>query len=382
MNCIMNRGGRAPAGTLLLASGLSVLNANSFSRQLRLLKHSLERAFTGPSGEPGIEVILAGVATASGGGGGAAANSGIFDLPDFSAQTLDELVLKSGVRVSILLGYPDQFPFLLEDTAIPVYFWYQCSRPAVLPGIEKVTVVPLTAKTARHLENAGFGPTGPVIPHGVDTDVFAPEGRESGGGPVFLSVGANTYRKRFDVLVEAFARAKLSLPDARLIIKTDSGKKPGGFDLQHLLGCHDTSGAVSIIDREMSDAEMAGLYASSDIYVHTAEWEGFGIPAVEAMACGLPVVTHPVQGPGELVPYPDLLVSGSNVIQDGDVELLLGNPRAFADMMVRFAEDPELARFASIEGRRVALDRFDIRNIAGQWLQLLADDYDPRRPVS
>ena len=105
--------------------------------------------------------------------------------------------------------------------------------------------------------------------------------------------------------------------------------------------------------------------------MHTAEWEGFCIPIIEAMACGLPVVTHPVQGPGELVPYPDLLVPGSRTIKDGEVMLMEANPRSFADAAVNFANNPTLSRRAAAAGRMAAVNRFDIRIVARQWSRLL-----------
>jgi len=46
------------------------------------------------------------------------------------------------------------------------------------------------------------------------------------------------------------------------------------------------------------------------VYMNLSEWEGFGIPVIEAMSCGLPVLTHGLQGPGEIVPYTETLAAG------------------------------------------------------------------------
>ena len=48
--------------------------------------------------------------------------------------------------------------------------------------------------------------------------------------------------------------------------------------------------AVEYIDRILSETEMAGLYAACDCLVHPFRGEGFALPIVEAMACGLPVI--------------------------------------------------------------------------------------------
>ncbi len=345
---------------LLLASGLSVLKPNSFSRQFRLLKRNLE--------QPGVRIILAGAGPEQGSIGG-----DMFDVPEFSTETVGDLARRFGISGIILLGYPDQFPFLPGEQETPVYFWFQCSRPVIAPGLESCAVVPLTPMTAVHLERAGLQSVGPVIPHGVDTQVFQPDARRRSRrkGPLIIAVGANSRRKRFDKLLAAFELVAGELPGARLRIKTDAADKPGGFDLVKLAELHGVAGRVSIVCGELPETELASFFASSDIYVHTAEWEGFCIPVIEAMACGVPVVTHPVQGPGETIPYPELLVGGSEKIADGDVELLMADPAAFAGATVRFATDRELAAYASNAGRVAATEFYDIRKVAGMWSELL-----------
>ena len=383
---------------ILLASGLSVLKPNSFSRQFRLLKRFLEEA--------GRNVILAGRAPedehipgdlqrSAASRPGACGDSlqpsatGAFDLPSYSTQAICGLTRKNGIKQIILLGYPDQFEFLLDGTKVPAYFWYQCSKPAVPAGLVSTVVVPLTEITAAHLGKAGFTRIRPVIPHGVDTQVFRPAttgkslayGPLSGNckrrrneqlpNPVLVSVGANSRRKRFDKLIEAFSLVAKELPEARLTIKTDKKNKPGGFNLIELARSHGVAHGVSIIERELTEAELALFYASADIYVHTAEWEGFCIPVIEAMACGLPVVTHPVQGPGELIPYPELRVPGSTIVKESQTALLIADPRSYADAIVRLVSNPALARSASIAGRAAAVSQFDIRVVTGMWNRLL-----------
>ena len=287
-----------------------------------------------------------------------------------------ELSSRFEISRIILIGYPDQFPFLRDSIEIPSFFWYQSSKPAFPPGLESTTVVPLTGMTGNHLKQAGVPRIGPVIPHGVDTKTFHPGcmvEKKTHGGPVLLNIGANSRRKRFDKLIEACRFVADRMPEAKLIIKTDANDKPGGFDLKKLAEQHGVSNLVSVIDTELSDSSLAQLYASADIYVHTAEWEGFCIPIIEAMASGLPVVTHPVQGPGELVPYPDLLVPGSRTTIEGEVELMEADPRSFANAIIRFAEDPSLTRRAVTTGRSVAVDCFDIRAVVRQWSQLLRE---------
>jgi glycosyltransferase involved in cell wall biosynthesis len=155
-----------------------------------------------------------------------------------------------GVRAAILLGYPDQFRSLLEGPALkaPVFLWAQCSKPPDPRAFDFCKAVPLTKKTEVFLREAGVTRIEPVIPHGVDTDSFRPlddEGRTQAkrsfglrGRFVVGTVGANSRRKRFDLIIEAFSIFRNTLRDAALVIKTDRAVGLDGTDLQNLARKH------------------------------------------------------------------------------------------------------------------------------------------------
>ena len=118
-------------------------------------------------------------------------------------------------------------------------------------------------------------------------------------------------------------------------------------------------------------------YNRADLYVHTAEWEGFGLPAVEAMACGLPVITHTGQGPGETVPYAGDLGIETSAEADGETLLTFADPRSVAETVVSLwrgggdAAGKSALRGMSAAGRRAAVDTFDITSVARRWLDLI-----------
>ena len=87
-----------------------------------------------------------------------------------------------------------------------------------------------------------------------------------------------------------------------------------------------------------------------------SEWEGFGLPAAEAMACGLPVLTHGAQGPAELVPYRDLLAADSAARLEAGSLLLEARPETAAALLARAARDPDLRRRLG-EAGRAAMER-------------------------
>jgi len=113
--------------------------------------------------------------------------------------------------------------------------------------------------------------------------------------------------------------------------------------------------AEATLRRNMPDAlflgerrgdELAAIYASLDIFVHSGPYETFGQTLQEAAASGLAVVAPATGGPLDLV---DDGVTGYLVPPD--------DPDAFADAVARLAADPELRAAFGAAGRRKVLGR-------------------------
>jgi glycosyltransferase involved in cell wall biosynthesis len=346
--------GAAAAGGLLLASGLPLRRSTSFSRQLGRLA-----AAWAEQGEKAVVVGPAGPAASEAGG------------------------LPGGARAAILLGYPDQFPLLASAprAGLPLYLWAQFSRPPPAAALGGATAVPLTPQTRRFLRAAGHERIGPVIPHGVDCRLYRPLGarerrklRESRGlegSFVVGAVGANSRRKRFDLLIQAFAGLLERRPRALLVIKTDRRVSLDGMDLPALAARQGLGDRLMLLTEELGEPRMVELYNLLDLYLCLSEWEGFCIPVIEAMACAVPVARHAVQGPGETVPYAELLVPGSRGQQQGGSRLLVADPRAAAAVLLQAAGDPGLLRRLGERGRAEAEERYDLRRVVEQWERLL-----------
>jgi glycosyltransferase involved in cell wall biosynthesis len=112
-----------------------------------------------------------------------------------------------------------------------------------------------------------------VVPNAVD-DEFTPEGPAAEGEYV-LAVGTLEPRKNLDALVEAARRADVEL---RVVGAHGWGGVDVGGNGVRWLG-------------EVSDSRLAELYRGSLCVAYPSLYEGFGIPVLEAMACGAPVVT-------------------------------------------------------------------------------------------
>ena len=144
-----------------------------------------------------------------------------------------------------------------------------------------------------------------VVPNGVDLERFAPDGpaRTIDGpraGCTFLFVGGTIWRKGIDVLLAAWQLAFGPGDDVRLVIKdfgVDSvyrGQTMG--DEVRALAARDDVAPVVYLDGDVPAAELPALYRAADVAVLPYRGEGFCLPALEAMACGVPVV-HTGAGP-------------------------------------------------------------------------------------
>jgi glycosyltransferase involved in cell wall biosynthesis len=141
-----------------------------------------------------------------------------------------------------------------------------------------------------------------VAHHGVDTDRFRPdqaapgadEGVLSGldprlvGRPTLVFVGTLEPRKDVPTLVGAFARVAGHHPEAVLVLAGGAGW--GGDEVDRAVA---GSGVAERIVRTgyLPDAAVPALLRSATAAVYPALYEGFGLPALEALACGAPLIT-------------------------------------------------------------------------------------------
>ncbi len=145
-----------------------------------------------------------------------------------------------------------------------------------------------------------------VVPLGVDPAVFRPGlgPADLGPGPSlrFLFVGGTIARKGVDLLLAAFAQAFRPGDDVGLVVQ-DMGTTSvyrGQTAGAAIAALRDRGHHVEYRAEPLRPAALAGLYAACDALVQPYRGEGFALPILEAMACGLPVVTT---GAGPVLDY-------------------------------------------------------------------------------
>jgi len=150
-----------------------------------------------------------------------------------------------------------------------------------------------------------------VVPNGVELERFAPDGpaRAIDGPPralTFLFVGGTIWRKGIDVLLAAWAQAFGPDDDVRLVVK-DFGidgayrGQTSGDEVRALAARADVAPVIHLTE-DLPAEQLPALYRAADVVVLPYRGEGFCLPALEAMACGVPVI-HTGAGPtGEFCP--------------------------------------------------------------------------------
>jgi glycosyltransferase involved in cell wall biosynthesis len=169
-----------------------------------------------------------------------------------------------------------------------------------------------------------------VIPHGVSLDLLAerPRGRADRGEYV-LAVGTVEPRKQYELLLAACQTGR-ALP--RIVIAGAAGWNSGGIEAR----LRSTKGVEWLDDSD--DAALRRLYAEAIAVVIPSRAEGFGLPALEAMAVGTPVVSS---GGGAL---PEVTGDAALTVEEASGE-------GWAAAIERIATDDELWERLSAAGR-------------------------------
>ncbi|MFF4251650.1 glycosyltransferase family 4 protein [Streptomyces sp. NPDC001663] len=206
-------------------------------------------------------------------------------------------------------------------------------------------VVCVSEAERRTGERCGISAPWHVVPNGVDTFRFRPEGDDaaSGAGPLVVCVGRLCRQKGQDVLLRAWPEVVREVASARLVLVGD------GPDAEQLRGC-----APESVSFAGAAADAAPWYRAADVVVLPSRWEGMALAPLEAMACARPVVVTDVDGARESLPpeqLPYCLVPPED-------------PAALARALTALLRDGQLRAALGAQGRRHVLAAHDLRRAA------------------
>jgi len=143
-----------------------------------------------------------------------------------------------------------------------------------------------------------------VMPLGVDVDYFHPEitGYRPSTRFTFLSVFEWGERKAPEVLLRAFAEEFKDSEDVLLLLSVFN--RDPQVDVQQQIADLDlppTAPIVVMLNPKFTAHQMGSLYRSADAFVLPTRGEGWGMPVLEAMACGLPTIATRWSGPADFL---------------------------------------------------------------------------------
>lgn len=253
--------------------------------------------------------------------------------------------------------------------------------PNVMKFLLRPNVTPITMSPhgQRQLEKAGIKST--YIPHAIDTSIMKPTDTVFGvptrdyldvPEDAFLVsiVAANkanglVHRKALAEQIMAFSLFRQSHPDAYLYLHSEPSPVFGGFNIPNLLrACGLTDECVRILNTDVNrtgypDEYLAGVYTASDVMLQVSYGEGFGVPVVEAQACGTRVITSNWAATQDLAGPDSFLIDGQpfwdepqqsfyNVPNIGSIvnalKLAYDAPRGISKPSIDFAKEFDVER--------------------------------------
>jgi len=200
-----------------------------------------------------------------------------------------------------------------------------------------------------------------VVPWGVDTDTFTPEGpiAKRNGRPRLLTAADLTERAPLETLLRALTK----VPGAELLIVggPDRAELPSDRAYASLAAF---AGALDISDRvifagRVEHAAMPALLRSADLVVSTCQYEPSGTTSLQAMACGTPVIAPPVGG------HVDAVVEGTTGIL-----IPPGRPALLAQRIRQLLAHPMLIEAYGVAAADRAKSRYSWDRIAGETLSV------------
>ena len=196
---------------------------------------------------------------------------------------------------------------VLQGTCINWAVWESTRIPTSLRSVFERNLMWVPSHWAQKIAiaNGLDQDTVAVVPEGVDGQLFYPNlNPKEKKSFRFLTIGKYESRKNILTVIQAFQQAFGSDPGVELIIKSDYFKD-GEKKRQSLLSLINDYSCenIHLIWGHYSREAIAELYRSSDAFVLPTRAEAWGLPIIEAMACGIPVITTFYSGQTEFLQH-------------------------------------------------------------------------------
>ena len=256
-------------------------------------------------------------------------------------------------------GYPQAFPWWTLTRARVIYTLsaWRADGVSTVSEYSKRDMVHYYRLPAERIH---------VVPDGVDTRLFRPVADREAlnrwrisvlgtDAPYITYVGKPTERRNLSALIRAFAALKRThgLPHKLLIVGADlPGTSPFRAVITELGLEQDV-----VIRGHVTHAEMVSVYNAAALFIYPSSYEGFGMPVLEAMACGTPVIAL------DNTAFPEFAGGVAHLLPDARVDTLVAG-------MLHVLGDEALRRQMAQDGPRRAA-AYDWRLITRRYLDLM-----------
>ena len=186
-----------------------------------------------------------------------------------------------------------------------------------------------------------------ISPNPIDTDIFSPDRNDHEGIRILFVGRINDPRKNVSMLMDAFSKLISKRQDVKLWLV---GEEPSE-NLRNLASQLNISNKVKYF-KDVPHDEIVNFYQSCDVFALPSYQEGLGIVVLEAMSCGLPVVSTRCGGPEWL-------------LQDGENALLVENNDvdAFASNLLVLVKDRELRSRIRLQARKTIIEKCSLKSV-------------------
>lgn len=210
--------------------------------------------------------------------------------------------LPAPVDVHVRHAYPPQFEPPSEGHWVMIQPWEfggipQAWFPSMRDAVDEIWAYTQFVRDC-YLQSGIPADKVHVVPLGVDTQTFTPEGPRT-ELPTrkrfkFLFVGGTIYRKGIDILLDTYLKTFKASDDVCLVIKdfcVKTSYRENTFPERiRQAQANPDNPEILYLSDDLSSDGLAALYRACDALVHPYRGEGFGLPIAEAMACGLPAI--------------------------------------------------------------------------------------------
>jgi glycosyltransferase involved in cell wall biosynthesis len=281
----------------------------------------------------------------------------LFHSPYFPIPLLSRSKVIMTVHDMIFERYPQYMPGAWSRP------YYKILMKLGLRKSQKIITV--SNSTAKDLRNYYKFPLEKlaIIPEGVDngfstgeTTIPLAEIRERYGlnSQFILSVGARRPHKNFNRLIQAYSRISNEYPHNLILVGSYDTRFPDGIKQE--LDQNDLNGRVKLLDW-VPESDLPGIYQLADFVVLPSLLEGFGLPALESMACGTPVIAADNSSFPEVIGNAGILVDPFQVNQIEDAMRRLLNQKEVRERLTRLGLE-RAGEFSWDKAAQMTLDTY------------------------